>query len=280
MQSLTSISGLTPMLTGNSPYDGGNLLIDKIERDKLINAYPEANRFIKKLYGSRDYISGEQRYCIWVSDSDAEDAARIPELKERFDAVAAARQSGGQVAKTLSKHPHKFRYTHTAENSVIIVPRVSSENRRYIPVGLLPFDTIVSDSAQAIYDAPLWNLAILLSQIHMAWVKVLAGRLKTDIRYSSAICYNTFPVPKLTEKNRADLTAAAEGILLAREAHFPATIADLYDPEKMPANLRAAHDHNDEVLERIYIGRRFRNDTERLEKLFEMYTKMTTKVSA
>jgi hypothetical protein len=100
------------------------------------------------------------------------------------------------------------------------------------------------------------------------------------IRYSSAICYNTFPVPKLTEKNRADLSAAAEGILLAREAHFPATIADLYDPEKMPANLRAAHDHNDEVLERIYIGRRFRNDTERLEKLFEMYTRMATKVSA
>jgi hypothetical protein len=111
----------------------------------------------------------------------------------------------------------------------------------------------------------------------MSWVGAVAGRLETRIRYSSALCYNTFPVPTLTEKNKADLTACAEDILLAREAHFPATIADLYDPEKMPENLRAAHDRNDETLERIYIGRRFKNDTERLEKLFEMYTKMTTK---
>ena len=108
----------------------------------------------------------------------------------------------------------------------------------------------------------------------------MAGRLKTDIRYSSAICYNTFPVPKLTEKNREDLTRCAEDILLAREAHFPATIADLYNPDTMPENLRAAHDRNDETLERIYIGRRFKNDTERLEKLFDMYTKLTTKVMA
>ena len=111
--------------------------------------------------------------------------------------------------------------------------------------------------------------------MHIAWVRAVAGRLKTDIRYTSALCYNTFPIPPLTEQNRADLTACAENILLAREAHFPATIADLYDPETMPENLRHAHERNDEVLERIYIGRRFKNDTERLEKLFELYTKMT-----
>lgn len=114
----------------------------------------------------------------------------------------------------------------------------------------------------------------------MVWVGAVAGRIKTDYRYSSTLVWNTFPVPNLTEKNKADLSRCAEDILLAREAHFPATIADLYDPEKMPADLRAAHDRNDEVLERIYIGRRFRNDTERLEKLFELYTKMTTKVPA
>lgn len=131
-----------------------------------------------------------------------------------------------------------------------------------------------------IYDAPLWNMALIASRLHLVWIATVCGKLETRYRYSNTLGWNTFPVPKLTEKNRADLTAAAEGILLAREAHFPATIADLYDPEKMPANLRAAHDHNDEVLERIYIGRRFRNDTERLEKLFEMYTRMTTKVSA
>ena len=108
----------------------------------------------------------------------------------------------------------------------------------------------------------------------------LRRKLKTDFRYSNTLGWNTFPVPKLTEKNKEDLTRCAEDILLAREAHFPATIADLYDPEKMPADLRAAHDRNDETLERIYIGRRFRNDTERLEKLFELYTKMTKKGAA
>jgi len=112
--------------------------------------------------------------------------------------------------------------------------------------------------------------------MHIAWISLTAGRMKSDFRYSSGVCYNSFPLPKLTEKNKADLTRCAEDILLARETHFPATIADLYDPEKMPDDLRAAHDRNDEVLERIYIGRRFRNDTERLEKLFELYTKMTT----
>ena len=124
-------------------------------------------------------------------------------------------------------------------------------------------------------DAPLWALALAVSRLHLVWIATVCGKLKTDFRYSNTLGWNTFPVPKLTEKNKSDLTRCAEDILLTRERHFPATIADLYDPETMPADLRAAHDRNDEVLERIYIGRRFKNDTERLEKLFEMYTKMT-----
>ena len=117
-------------------------------------------------------------------------------------------------------------------------------------------------------------MSVLLSLLHMSWVQCVAGRLEMRLRYSSALCYNTFPLPSLTEKNKSDLTRCAEDILLTREAHFPATVGDLYDPEAMPADLREAHERNDEVLERIYIGRRFRNDTERLEKLFELYTKM------
>jgi hypothetical protein len=166
------------------------------------------------------------------------------------------------------------------KNWTLTVPRTSSENRPYLPNGIIDARSTVTSETFALYDAPLWNMALIASRLHLVWITTVCGQLETRIRYSNTLGWNTFPVPKLTEKNRADLTAAAEGILLAREAHFPATIADLYDPEKMPANLRAAHDHNDEVLERIYIGRRFRNDTERLEKLFEMYTRMTTKVSA
>nr|WP_247651431.1 type IIL restriction-modification enzyme MmeI [Roseovarius autotrophicus] len=205
-----------------------------------------------------------------------------PAIFRRVEAVREMRlASSKEATRAGSKYPHRFdEKRQEGGETVIAVPRVSSENRQYLPCGFLPPDSIVSDSAFALYDAPLWNMALIASRLHLVWIATVCGKLKTDFRYSNTLGWNTFPVPKLTEKNRADLTAAAEGILLAREAHFPATIADLYDPEKMPANLRAAHDLGDEVLERIYIGRRFRNDTERLEKLFEMYTKMTTKVSA
>ena len=143
---------------------------------------------------------------------------------------------------------------------------------------MLPDGGTATNSAYALYDAPLWNMALIASRIHLVWIGTVCGKLETRYRYSNTLGWNTFPVPKLTERNKADLTACAEDILLTREAHFPATIADLYDPEKMPEDLRAAHDRNDETLERIYIGRRFKNDTERLEKLFDMYTQMTTKL--
>jgi hypothetical protein len=125
-------------------------------------------------------------------------------------------------------------------------------------------------------DAPLWNMALIASRLHWVWIGTVCVRMRTDFSYSNTLGWNTFPVPTLTDQNKTDLTRCAEDILLAREAHFPATIADLYAPDKMPENLRHAHDRNDETLERIYIGRRFKNDTERLEKLFELYTKMTT----
>ncbi len=168
----------------------------------------------------------------------------------------------------------------TGKETVIIVPSVSSENREYLPAGYLPAGTIVSNLAFAIYDAPLWNMALIASKLHLVWIATVCGKMKTDYRYSNTLGWNTFPVPTLSDQNKADLTLCAKNILLAREAHFPATIAKLYSPENMPANLREAHEHNDETLERIYIGRRFKNDTERLEKLFELYTQMTAKKTA
>ena len=139
---------------------------------------------------------------------------------------------------------------------------------------------VKSNAAFSLYDASLWNFAIIASKMHIIWVRTVCGQLETRLRYSNTLGWNTFPLPDLTEKNKEDLTACAEEILIARERHFPATIADLYDPDNMPEDLRRAHDRNDEVLERIYIGRRFKNDTERLEKLFDLYTQMTTKRKA
>ncbi|MGP9631218.1 type IIL restriction-modification enzyme MmeI, partial [Halomonas sp. AOP42-C1-46] len=180
-------------------------------------------------------------------------------------------------ARSLAKRPHQFKTPRAAKLSVIVTPRVSSENRPYLPVDYLSASAIIGDRNFALYDAPIWNMALIASRLHWVWIGAVCVRIRTDFSYSNTLGWNTFPVPTLTEKNKADLNRCAKNILLAREAHFPATIADLYNPVKMPANLREAHESNDEVLERIYIGRRFKNDTERLEKLFELYTKMTAK---
>jgi hypothetical protein len=187
-------------------------------------------------------------------------------------------ESDAESTRAFADRPHRFKQIQgRGTTSSVVIPKVTSETRPYLPVGVLSAHSIVSDNAFALYDAPLWNMALIASRLHLVWIATVCGKLETRYRYSNTLGWNTFPVPPLTEQNKADLTTCAENILLAREAHFPATIADLYDPDAMPDNLRAAHERNDEVLERIYIGRRFKNDTERLEKLFELYTKMTTK---
>ncbi len=268
-------SGLAVMFGGNIPRDKGNLLLSADERASLLYDYPEVAAMVKPIVGSNEFINGLQRYCLWIEDQDLDLAWSIPSIAHRLDRIREYRLNGSSRGRAGLDTPHRFERTITGTHSTIVVPSVSSERREYLPCGLLDSEVRVSNLALALYDAPLWNMALIASRLHLVWIGTVCGKMKTDFRYSNTLGWNTFPVPTLTEKNKADLTACAEDILLAREAHFPATIADLYDPEKMPENLRQAHDRNDEVLERIYIGRRFRNDTERLEKLFEMYTKMT-----
>ncbi len=269
--------GQYPMLFGNMPRDGSHLSMDWADRRSLLNRAPEAAPFVFRYLGSEELINGQQRYCVWVSDSQEAEARSIPELQVRFDGVAAARQKSPAAAtRAWASRSHRFvQVPGLGRRSTLALAGVSSETREYLPVTLLGVGNVVSNLAFVLYDAPLWNMALIASRIHLVWIATVCGKLETRYRYSNTLGWNTFPVPPLTEKNKADLTRCAEHILLAREAHFPATIADLYDPDAMPADLRAAHDANDETLERIYIGRRFRNDTERLEKLFEMYTKMT-----
>jgi hypothetical protein len=179
----------------------------------------------------------------------------------------------------MADRAHQFREMNHAITHTLILPGVSSESREYLQIGLLDSHSTVTNLAFALYDAPIWNMALIASRLHLVWIATVCGKLKTDYRYSNTLGWNTFPVPTLTEQNKADLTRCAEEILLAREHYFPATIADMYDPDRMDSEfplVRQAHDRNDEVLERIYIGRRFKNDTERLEKLFELYTKITS----
>jgi len=266
---------LPEMVRGNMPYDGGHLLLSGNEVDALGLTPEQHARFIRRIYGSAEFIRGLERYCLWIEDTHLEEAMGIDAIRQRIEGVRAMRlKSRDSGANQMAARPHQMREMNIGGRHTIGVAAISSENRPFLPCGLLHSDQTVTNKMYALYDAPLWNLALIASRLHWVWIGTVCVRMRTDFSYSNTLGWNTFPVPLLTEQNKADLTACAENILLAREAHFPATIADLYDPDNMPDNLRHAHERNDEVLERIYIGRRFKNDTERLEKLFELYTKM------
>ncbi|MCB1203255.1 MAG: class I SAM-dependent DNA methyltransferase [Verrucomicrobiae bacterium] len=261
------------MYWGNKPTDGGFLILEPEEATELKMTHPESARFIKSYYGSTEFIRGNPRACIWVEDNDAESARAIGPLNDRFIKVRDFRASSkAKETRPAAAFPHRFRQIQGEPGArCIVVPIHTSESRDYLPVGLLTGDAIISNAAYALYNADTWSLAIIASRLHLVWIGTVCGKLKTDYRYSSTLGWNTFPLPSLTEKNKADLAGCASEILLARESHFPATIADLYTAKAMPENLREAHNRNDETLERIYIGRRFRNDTERLETLFKIY---------
>lgn len=268
--------GLALMDYGNKPVDGGNLLLESGEIEDLGLTPSQRHQFIHRIYGSEEFVQGKLRYCLWIPDNLLAEAQSIPSIRVRIEAVRQMRLASRDAsAREMAARAHQFREMNHGETHTLVVPIHTSETRPYLPVGVIPRGQFVTNANLALFDAPLWNMALIASRLHLVWIATVCGKLETRYRYSNTLGWNTFPVPALTEKNKADMTRCAENILLAREHHFPATIADLYDPAAMPADLRAAHERNDEVLERIYIGRRFKNDTERLEKLFDLYTKVT-----
>lgn len=266
---------------GNKPTDGGNFFMNADQLSILLSKSPQARKFIRRFLGAKEFVRGQERYCLWIEDDERSEAEAIPEIAQRFKEVAKVRsESKAAETRPAANFPHRFRQIQSvARESTLVVARVSSEQREFLPVGLENQQTIIGDRNFALYDAPLWNMALIASRLHWVWIGTVCVRMRTDFSYSNTLGWNTFPVPTLTNQNKADLTRCAEDILLARERYFPATIADMYDPNRMDSEfplVREAHNRNDEVLERIYIGRRFKNDTERLEKLFELYTKMTS----
>lgn len=271
------ISEFDEMSFGNKPVDGGNLLLAREELQELEIPLPMKFFFTRRIYGSAEFIRGMVRHCLWIEDGDFEVANKNPMINARIGAVRSMRLSSrDKSANQMASRAHQMREMRIGKSHTIVVPSVSSESRNYLPTGVINNKSTITNLCFGLFDTPIWNIALIASRIHLVWIATVCGKLETRFRYSNTLGWNTFPVPKLTEKNKLDLTHCAEDILLAREKHFPATIAELYDPEKMPENLRLAHEKNDETLERIYIGRRFNNDTERLEKLFELYTKMTS----
>lgn len=270
----SSISGFPEMVFGNKPTDGGYLILNRVEKDNLLTDYPNANPLIRKFQGADSYIYGEERYCLWINDSQIDLAYSIPPINNRLQEVRKFRlQSKAESTVLYADRPHLFKQRAHKETDAIIVPRVSSERRMYIPIGLLGSDTIISDAAQAVYDANLFVLGILSTRIHVIWTGAVGGKLETRYRYSSLV-YNSFPFPKISAEKKAEIEEAAENVLVTREFYPDKTLTDLYDPDKMPEDLREAHTKLDDIVESCYPGYPFATDEARLECLFKLYEKM------
>ncbi len=273
-----SISGLMPIILGSLPADDNYLSMSQQEKDYLLEKYPELSRLIKPFIGSQEYIKGILRYCLWIDDKDVQFAMQYPELAQRFEGVKKMRlKSSKETTRLKADRPWAFSEKRFNPAPSIIIPAVSSERRKYIPIGFINPDTVIYHSAFAIYNGDVFTFAIVNSYIHVLWVKSVGGKLETRIRYSAQLCYNTFPFPKISAEKKQEIEAAAENILITREYYPDKTLADLYDPDMMPQDLREAHANLDDIVESCYPGYPFSSDEARLECLFKLYEKMTSK---
>ena len=272
------ISDFPPIAFGSMPNDGGALLLNEQEKANLISEDKRSIQLIHQILGSQEFIRDEKRFCLWVTDDLLPLALSINSVRKRIENCQKKRkESLRNSTNLLASTPYKFGEIRYKESECIIIPRVSSERREYIPIGYLPAGTVVSDSAFAVYDAPKWLFAILTSKMHMAWVKTVGGRLETRYRYSAQLCYNTFPFPTISEAQKVELATLAQDILDLREEHFDMTLGEMYNPETMPDDLKEAHHRLDLAVERCYRPEPFNSDEERLECLFKLYVKMTKK---
>lgn len=267
---------LKPMTKGNQPTDNGGLMISPLEYVYLSDESPEVLKYVKRVYGSKEWISDTERWCLWIKPEEAPIAMESRWIAERIEVVKKFREGQNDPGtKRLALTPWSFREQRSGSGSTLIVPSVSSERREYIPLGLIGKECVVTNLALTIYDAEPWMFGLLTSRMHMVWTRAVGGKLKTDYRYSNTIVYNNFPVPPLSEQIKKQLTERALRILDVREYHSELTLADLYDPDKMPDNLRRAHRELDELVDSIYRKREFASDEERLSLLFDLYAKMT-----
>lgn len=274
------INGFPELVRGSMPTDGGNFELSTEEKDKLLNEYPLSKKFIKKYISGGDFIKGIHRYCLWIEDRDVAFARTIPLINNKLDKITEFRlESIAPTTVEYAKYPNRFRQISYKETEAIVVPLTSSDSRKYIPFGFVTSDYVVTNSAGVIYDAQPWLFGVLHSRMHMVWVDAVGGKLKTDYRYSTNLCYNNFPFPTLSDKQKETITQYVFSVLDER-AKFPEkTMAWLYNPETMPKGLKQAHHELDLAIERIYRLAPFNSDEERLAFLFKMYEEMTNRES-
>ncbi len=265
------------MFFGNMPRDGGHLVLSPDEVTEISKDI-KACSFVRPFVGASELINGRKRYCLWIDYKNVDQAMRHPLISEKLRLVAKSRRdSKAKSTRDFADRPYRFvQIGGVAKENVILVAGVSSKKREYLPADYFSDNSISSNKCFALYDAPLWNFSLVVSRLHMIWISTVCVRMRSDFSYSNTLGWNTFPIPKLTEANKDDLTRSAEKILLVRRSFAPRTLGDLYDPQRMPSRLRDAHEYNDETVENIFIGRRFQSNSERLEKLFELYKNIIT----
>ena len=274
----TPLSDFPEILKGSMPNDNGYLILDTYEKNKLLADYPVAKKFIKKLLGSFEFIKGEERFCLWIEDTDVDEAMSIMPIASRIEQVKRSRLNSKRLATNkLSVKPWAFGEIRHKDEDFVLIPEVSSEKRAYVPVGYEDKNTIVTNKIFAIYGGDLFIMGVLSSSMHNIWMKSVSGKLETRISYSSLLVYNTFPFPKISDEKKEKIKEAAENILITREYYPEKTLAELYDPDKMPQDLREAHAKLDDIVESCYPGYPFASDEARLECLFKLYEKMTAK---
>lgn len=279
------ICPVTKMTTGNRPADGGHLIIEAEEYDDFIKHEPKAQEYIKRLTGAAEFINNKDRYCLWLVDVSPKELRSMPLVMKRIELCRKDRLAGAPDRQKLADTPSIFRETKNP-SQYMVVPRVSSENRRYIPIGFLDDSIIPTDSATIIEDATLYDFGILTSNVHMAWMRTVAGRLKSDYRYSAKIVYNNFPWPEVTDAQKEKISKTAQGILDARALYPDSSLADLYDELTMPKELRRAHQANDKAvmeaygLTKIVDGKKtWLTESETVARLFELYEQITNSKS-
>ncbi len=262
------------MTTGNRPADGGHLIIEESEYADFIAQEPTAEKYIKRLFGSKEFINNQKRWCLWLVNINPAELRKLPKIRERVERCKQDRENAPDAGRRkLAATPTLFRETKNPK-SCVVIPEVSSERRDYIPMGFLDASTICTNLLQIIPEATLYHFGVLTSTMHMAWTRAVCGRLEMRYRYSNKIVYNNFPWPEVTEETEGKISEWAQGVLDARALYPECSLADLYDPLTMPPELAAAHRKLDAAVERAY-GRRFADDAERVAFLFEKYRELT-----
>ena len=280
-QSKHPICAKQNMALGNMPKDGGNLIIEFDELYSFLQEAPEAKPYIRRLYGAEEFIRNIKRYCLWLKYAP-QDILDIPVVKKRLEGVVAMRLSSKAAStRAYAKYPHLFRQiTQPDDTPFLIIPLVSSERRKYIPIGFMGKENIVTNLVSIVPNATLYDFAILTSAMHMTWMRTVCGRLKSDYRYSRDLCYNTFPWPNVSEEQKKAVSELADMVLNIRNMYPDKTLAEMYDPDKMPEPLAEAHHNLDVAVDSLYRNTPFESDEERLQLLFKLYEKLVATKNA